>query len=159
MDRLSFDETIEVLVGESVTKFTVYKHPICSRSRFFEAASAVKWQCGRKPVTIEDEDPETFDHYLRVAYGAPLLEAPDNQGNAFLDFVKVYLLADRLGDLKSANALIDEMIRYSDTCDSIPGIPSINLIFEKSAESCPLRRLAIDWEVHETSEGALKTRV
>ena len=65
--------------------------------------------------------------------------------------VNVYLLADRLQDIQTANAVIDEIVRFGRKEEENPNSPVIFLIYGATVHGNPLRKWARDMQAHETS--------
>jgi hypothetical protein len=72
----------------------------------------------------------------------------------FLLLAKTYLLADKLRDLTTANLVIDEYIRFSQTMRRNPDTQVVKHVYESTVHGSPLRRLMRDYTVHETSSHA-----
>lgn len=64
--------------------------------------------------------------------------------------VKLYLLADRLQDSKTANLVIDEYIRFANEAKWLPEVRTIILSYESTTHGHPLRKLMRDDCVYET---------
>lgn len=65
----------------------------------------------------------------------------------------VYILADKLGDLHSANLIIDEIVHVSNKAQDLPGPPaSVSHALSATPENSPLRRLLVDYYVHEIDD-------
>jgi hypothetical protein len=67
---------------------------------------------------------------------------------------KLYILADKLGDLTSANLIIDEFIDSSDDMAFAPSDKVVNFIYESTAHGNPLRRLMRDIWTYETTKAS-----
>lgn len=77
--RFDLEATFDVTVGKlpAQKRFTVYTNILTKRSGFMRAARKPEWLNGdlRKPVDLEDEDPEVFHAYLNCVYfGADTLK-------------------------------------------------------------------------------------
>lgn len=62
-----------------------------------------------------------------------------------------HVLADKLGDMITANVIIDEMITYSDITKSLPTIDMTRQACEITLEDSPIQRLLLDYCVHEAT--------
>lgn len=131
--RTSFSEYIRVLVGAdtdiSEKEFTVHKDVIIRRSSFFKVAIAERWGTWNSPKAIElpEDRPDTFGTYLLWIY-THNLDTGDTR-NAMLagvELVYLYVLADKLGDLESADLKIDQIIRRSCKLSVVPTKATIN---------------------------------
>jgi hypothetical protein len=138
---------VEVIVGGEKVQFTVYKPTICKRSKFFASACSVAWAKGCKPIELLDIEPRIFDAYLGCAYEYDVSEL--FKIKSFHTAIRVYTLADRLGDLTSANAVIDYLIAYANRECVVPNCSMVQLAFDLTPPNCPLQRLLVDYYVHE----------
>jgi hypothetical protein len=68
-----------------------------------------------------------------------------------LFLAKIYLQADKLGDLKTANLVVDEFIRLSKSTRQSPSDQITNHVYESTVHGSPFRKLMRDFKVHETS--------
>jgi hypothetical protein len=69
--RMDLSSTFECLVGvgSSQKSFTVYTHVLTKASEFMRAARSPQWLADpKKPVDLQDEDPEIFSAYLNIVY-------------------------------------------------------------------------------------------
>ncbi len=122
-------------------------HIICKRSSFFESACSDRWMKERKPIELVDDKPDTFSAYLKLVYEGELRSSlPQNE---YLELVRLYVLADRSRDLRAANAVIDGIIRYSDTTWSLPPKSAIRLAMNSTPPKSALQRLVRDYCVQE----------
>ncbi|KAK3642401.1 hypothetical protein LTR56_010754 [Elasticomyces elasticus] len=153
MKMTNFEEHVRVLVGPEAKGFTVHKDLICRRSPFFEAAASARWTRGlNKNIELSDDDPEAFAAYLAYLYRAELPMLDEEQGTKHLwhNLADLYILADKLRDLKTANDVIDEILEYSDLLDKAPTLTIIRKVYDVTSDSCPLRRLLVDYRIHKS---------
>jgi len=163
MDRrikLDFSETFEVLVGrgERSRNFVLHELMFVSRSPFFEAATSARWRSASTgPVTLPDDGPDVFAAYSQVAYSGRLAyihEEPETwdeakTDEAFAHVIKAYILADKLGDLMTANMIIEELIALIEVTKLLPSPRVEKLVYDRTPESSQLRRLLVSYLVHE----------
>lgn len=109
----------------------------------------------RKPIELSDESVPTFDKYLSFAYGTTPTDMSGYEQEHFHQLICVYLLADKLGDLQALNSVIDEIVRYSDEAAELPDIWPITFVFNRTLEKSPLRRLLVDYYLHESDATAV----
>lgn len=143
---------MEVLVGEERTKFVVHKNVLADRSPFFKAAFE-RWKADGEPITLKNDDPSTFDMYLRCAYSNTLTieEREPGEGSLWTPWVATYILADVLGDLRTTNNIVDGIIKYGVKYE-LPFCPdSVHLAFRSLPDSSPLRCLIVDYWILEAS--------
>ena len=63
---------------------------------------------------------------------------------AFEALIRLYMLADKLQDLLTANMIMDELICFSSKTNEVPKHGSISLAYSSTASSSPLRTLLRD---------------
>jgi hypothetical protein len=103
--------------------------------------------------TTKDEDEEealedAFDMSLKgcderaaddiAEYTTPSSVACDAH---YISLAKLYILADKLGDLATANLVIDEFTRFNCSITYNPSAEVVNLVYESTVHGNPLRRL------------------
>lgn len=144
---------VEVGLPPLSKTFTVHSHRLTARSRFFKSTTAKLWTSGRKEdrkIELPHDNPQDFENYLQCLYQGTLdYEEVDALGIDSL--IRLYILADKLGDLHTVNMAIDQLIRLSDKTSEIPDGDSIALIFDNTPDTSPLRRLAVDFYLFEGS--------
>lgn len=107
-------------MGPKEQCFMVHKNIICRRSRFFEAACAKKWTKPDKKIRLPEDEPDAFAVYLECVYNQPqIVENEDQQDDEVTSaewavLFRTYILADKYGDLPSANNMIDRIMKRSD---------------------------------------------
>ena len=74
--------------------------------------------------------------------------------DVFLRLAKIHILATRLRDLETANTAVDEIIRYSNHEEVLPLSKTIKIVMQSTADDPPLRRLMVDFYVHEADPEA-----
>ena len=93
--------------------------------------------------TIEDE-------VSSINFNTSYDEENDSVGNAMTRvLIKLYMLADKLIDLHTANLVIDELVRHVDGLTFMPGAYFIRIVYQCTPRSGPLRALFRDWYIHE----------
>ncbi|KAK3691467.1 hypothetical protein LTR37_018664 [Vermiconidia calcicola] len=152
--RFQFEESIEVLVGNNEVKFTVPQDLICERSSFFKSACSETWNASKQPIELTDADPQTFSEYLKCVYQSAFSE--HGESKPMRCRFRLYILADKLGDLVSANLVMDEIINCSDRISQIPDDLCIDLAMKSTPSNSPLRRLTRDYYVFEADAEKLE---
>ena len=170
--RLSFTETIIVLVGEAKTAFSVHKDVIASRSTYFEGACSGR-RISRdgeadslKHVDLSNVDEQVFDIYLHCIYKdfvdigdvEYVLTGKDELSNVetkYARLVKLWILADRLGDIVTSNMVIDQVISHAESTSKIPGAPSIRAVESGTVTKSTPRKLFIDFYIHNEDRYAI----
>jgi hypothetical protein len=117
--------SFEVVIGfpPKQGRTTVHKDIAVSRSRFFEAAFSDRRTTSTgplRPIELVDEDPKVFCSWLQVAYTDETFttELPNTWHfpiipDDFTRLLRMYILADRLQDLHSANIIMDDLVTAS----------------------------------------------
>ncbi|KAK4579958.1 hypothetical protein LTR86_000160 [Recurvomyces mirabilis] len=139
-----FTHTIEVLVGEQQTKFTVHPHVLTSRSPFFDAALR-RWKEAGEPVVLADEFPEVFNKYMSGVYRGTLVGLESEEGQiATEDLFQIYVLADKLGDVNLANEAID-YLKCQLNLGERPDHLVVFRAWSATVENSGLHRLLVDF--------------
>jgi hypothetical protein len=106
-----------------------------------------------------DDDPEIFANYMRCVYLGdfePLLKgknwSEEESQDHFHALTKLFVLADKVGDLLTANLITDEIVAYSDQASLIPDGVVIDLAYSSTVSTSPLRALMRDYFVFEADE-------
>jgi hypothetical protein len=71
-------------------------------------------------------------------------------GEQMFRLIQIYLQADKLQDLVTANLVMDELIRFVDTSNRTPGDGAVNHVYENIVHGNPLRMLMRDYSIHHT---------
>jgi hypothetical protein len=149
------ESTFDCLVGsagELQKRFTLHNDFFIPRSEFFTAARSAAWNKDPlKPTTLDDadDDPEVFANYMRSVYLGNANFLPDSKKAGFKPLIKAYVLADKLGDLMTANMIIDRIISYSDDAFTLPNTDEVQLAYSSTTSGSPLRALLCDHFIHE----------
>lgn len=160
-----------MIVGKSpspLKTFDLHTHVFRNQSSLLAAKSVAADP--PKPMLLENEDPELFQTYINCVYfgmdileqwkelsghTAPLAETDDQKQEAadglFEKHIMLYLLAKRVNDLKTANAVIDEIIRFSDSMHMIPAQPPISQAYTGTHKFEPLRKLLQDIWIYDAA--------
>ncbi|OQO14487.1 hypothetical protein B0A48_01365 [Cryoendolithus antarcticus] len=160
--RPTFQATFQVLVGAAPNQktYTLHDDIFLLRSVYFASARSQAWSKDGEPIDLTDEDPDVFEAYLRYVYlGEPRLQFEEDSW--FQVHAALYVLADKLGDLKTANFIIDWIAKCSER-SSIPEASEARYVYDHTAEGSHLRRILIDMLLHEwdcqESEDELRNR-
>ena len=167
--RLKFSNIVEIIVGPTEECFYVHPHILTQQSTFFKAACSERWRSSiADPIELPEDDPHIFDIYLNCLYSGNVdlgdLEHAlagerelTDEARTDLRLIKSHVLADKLGDVLTANKIIDRLIECSDASGNIPIGTSI--VSSNTAPGSPLRRLFIDYYVHEADMECLEILV
>ena len=135
----NYNDTVLVLVGVEKARFMIHTDTICARSEFFKAACNEHWQEGQEMVVpLPDAQPETFQMYMDLIFGSL---AYDNESSS-LPLIKLYILSDFLGDVKSRNRAMQLLL--SPEQRKCPSTVSVDFIWKHTAPGCLLRKWAVD---------------
>ena len=171
--RYDLDSTFDVLVGSKT--FSLYTAVFTERSEFFRAARKPEWLAGdpKKPVDLKDEDSELFNTYINCVYfGKEVLKlhsvectsgtesgGTDKVQLGFRSLIQIYLLADKLQDLATANMAIDEIISFSDAVWTVPLPDECSHVYSHTPRNSPLRVLMRDYCIYENNPSILASMV
>ena len=145
-------------MGEEAKKFFVHPGFICASSPYFEA-EIKRWKQERYPIRLTYDDPSIFELYLRCLYSRESIDRsprPAIPGESLGDILKLYILADKLGDLTTANFVIDQVDdlmlatkafrRFKeDNAGDLEDIRSLVQAWHATPANSPLRRLLVDY--------------
>jgi hypothetical protein len=161
--RYDLNPTFDVVVGSET--FSLHTNIFTERSEFFRAARKPEWlgRNPKKPVDLEDEDPEVFNGYMNCVYvgkgslkhyvdavqSCSEVDRNNNVNAGFNELIQVYLLADKLQDLSTANMIIEEIKQFSDNVDRVPSDGCYTYVYSNTTPHNPLRKLMRDFWMHE----------
>lgn len=149
--KYTFSDDIEVLVGGQKERFVVHRDILCARSPFFNSACSERWRKSGQSIKLPEDDPDVFNTYLLYAYRQPSA----SEDVEYIRYINTYILADKLGDLAAANDIMDDMIHHGEKTNTNPVGESSKIVFERTPDSSPLRRLMVDLYVNETTNDGL----
>ena len=161
--RYDLHSTFDVLVGSET--FSLHTSVFTERSEFFRAARKPEWLAGnpKKLVDPEEDDTEVFSTYINCVYfGSEILKdlsdewtsSPESDRVAkartgLRSLLQIYLLADKLQDLATANMVIDELVCFSDFVWQTPNQGDFSFVYRHTPQNSPLRKLMRDYFLHE----------
>ena len=73
-----------------------------------------------------------------------------------LRLVQTYILADKLGDILTTNMIIARIMGLSDIKVELPGPDATRIVSTRTTPETPLRKLFIDYYVHESGMKSLR---
>ena len=174
--RYDLEDTVEVTVGSPTAqskRFTIHTNVFTGRSGVLAALRRSGPDDQTQPVDLRGEDPELFHAYLNFVYlGPETVEqwadaseaetAAKPEGNTkdekqavadlvFEKLIRLYLLAERLIDFKTANMVVAEIVRASRLLGCIPTQSPTSLAYASTVEGSPLRRLLRDYWLYESA--------
>ncbi|PQE09861.1 BTB POZ-like protein [Rutstroemia sp. NJR-2017a BBW] len=147
---LAFPEIVKIYVGKERKCWTLSKELLCDNSEYFRAAFKGNFSESNGVLTLEEEDPEIFAHFVNWIYSPnhtemepPLSRYRDND----LDFLKMCILAERffLPVLKSAVIkFLQEMLESCTGTRSEPQICEVQYVYTHTIKSShPLRKYLV----------------
>ncbi|GAB7331757.1 hypothetical protein MBLNU13_g03725t2 [Cladosporium sp. NU13] len=135
------EDTFEVVVGKPLLQFkhfTIYANVFTGRSIVLAARQGPESDNEEGLVDLKGEDPEIFQAYLSCVYFGPeTLERAATADLLFEKLIRLYLLAERLIDLKTVNIATDEITRTSNYLGLIPLQGPISLAYASTAKYNP----------------------
>ncbi|KAK3114353.1 hypothetical protein LTR53_007440 [Teratosphaeriaceae sp. CCFEE 6253] len=153
-------QLVDIVVGQppETSTFAVHEDIICVRSPFIQAALKRCWVKYRiRTVLLEDDDPDIFNLYLQFVYRQPLIgvDVAAQEPGAFDFLTQVYVLADKLGDLTTANQVIDRFVAGCTAYNVAPGPQEVCEAWNATPTNSPLRRLIVDIFTHKVEPSLL----
>ncbi|KAF2653804.1 hypothetical protein K491DRAFT_569063, partial [Lophiostoma macrostomum CBS 122681] len=142
-------DLVRVIVGKDDEQKTFYVHEglICARSKFFFNAMKKEWsESEDKRVQLPDDEPDLFGLYLTLLYTDTLpINHKSISGSAqFLQLVRLYILADKVMDVKSRNTIMHTLLVRNAKDAALPSSESIRVLYKNTTPQCPARRLFVD---------------
>lgn len=128
-----------------------------------------------RQICLDNENPNDFESYVNYVYfgldvveqwietsghATPPHETDDQRQEAadtlFERQISLYLLAKRLKDYKTANTVVDEIVRFNFTTSRIPAQPPISLAFTSTDKDEPLRSLLKDLWIYDAGDADIE---
>lgn len=137
-----------MLVGSNERAFTVHENYICAKSRFFKAACRKEWSEGiTRIIRLPEAEPEMFRSYLVWVYTDGLAvditnsEPVQAQETKYSTFVKLYVLGDRLEDLRLRNSIMEILVNSNHQFNH----ESVTWAFEHTPTGSLLRKMLVSF--------------
>lgn len=164
-DLVGADHSFVVLVGNDwdgklPQEFTLRCENFLPRSELFREACEKAWDKNSKcwsgePIRLVNDSPKGFADYARFVYFGDIPEAPSYSEFNYMPQahfsrqIQLYVLAERLRNLRTANLISDEIYTYSrDLCD-MPGRDVINEAYGSTQPGSLLRALLRDMMIYD----------
>jgi hypothetical protein len=154
--------------GDDNFRFPVYESIIRKSSKFFDNAMKPEWAAARthpRTFDLTAEDPKLFKNYLHWLYLRTLatvlteVEEGHDSDNNILSMCCV--LGDKIIDVDFKNAVVTALIESMEKqpCSykpTIPGCRTISMMYAKTTEGSPLRRLLVDMWVNNAGVSSVR---
>jgi hypothetical protein len=163
-----FSRELIVVINEDQPELTArYTIPEClltETSDFFKAACrSDAWkEYAERTIKLPEVEPNTFNAYLLWAHRQEVPTAhPDESLELVDDLARLWLLGDRLADVRLRNATMDGMIAEIDmytlpTFGNVFPPKLIEQIWSATTSGRSIRRLVVDYYVKHVSVEAMK---
>ena len=143
------NETIKVTVGdgEEQQHYTLHKNLLIQKSSYFRAALTADFkEAVDGAITLSEEDPSTFQHFVQWLYTGSVLKPPSTTAECL---TRVYVLGDRLQcpDLQS---VCYKEIRFVLQKTQWPSVAAVKYLYENTASGCELRTFyaeVVSWDI------------
>lgn len=162
--RYNLLDEITVHVGPDEIELHVPRNLICSRSAFFRAACAEMWTGNNDNIIrLPEDSAEMFSIYLQTLHANEVVADPDKSCTRFCwpRLVKTYVFAHKVGDAKSANVVMDEMLRILKTQSSpvviLQVMRDMSYTYEHTTSSSPLRGVPVGYIAHKAGCASFRT--
>ncbi|GAB7338111.1 hypothetical protein MBLNU457_4470t1 [Dothideomycetes sp. NU457] len=143
--RMSFQDTVTIVVGPEKRRFIAPKNVLCRYSPFFRAALSGSWSETSPGGCLEmpDDDGDTFTAYLQwtVSGEVVVYEYEARSSNLNIHYVKLfdlYVFADKVGDRKLQNTVIDQLHELFEDFEKLPGRTETLRHMSRIPEHCML---------------------
>lgn len=141
-------------------QFTIHKHLICAKSKFFEAACSKLWaEDTEKVVRLPEVKVDAFQAYLVWAHTGRVAVnkgAPRHQLRAIIE---LYLLGDVIYDLLLRNAAMRSLVINIPVWNVVPSVSLVTHIWASTPTKSPLRQLIVDIIVKRVGRASVETCV
>ena len=119
---------------------------------------------GSKVIELPEDEADKFDTYLGCVYkdefllgDLPTAAQADTKersefGATHHHLLRVYLLADKLGDVSTANMVVDEIVKYFFDNRTAPSHAMLKVALTCTPQHLPLFRLLLDFYFHQASK-------
>jgi hypothetical protein len=132
-------------------KFTVHKHLICAKSKFFKAACSKLWAEGEdRVVRLPEVKAETFQAYIfwvysgKVGVNGSTTSGTSKASAELRQTTELYLLADVLDDLQLRNAAMRSLVLKSKVWLIQPSVALIKQVWDSTPSGSLLRKMIVD---------------
>jgi hypothetical protein len=148
-------DALIVLVGAGRRMVTLRCESLTSRSEFFREARSKAFnkdlrRYSDEPIILANDCPLVFIDYLRFVYFGDVPEERSELPQVhFSRQIRLYVLAEKLGDFKAANRMSDAIFIQSRDCEVLPGENAINLAYHSTKPGSLLRALLRDMMIYE----------
>ncbi|KAI8939496.1 hypothetical protein NX059_003267 [Plenodomus lindquistii] len=158
---------IQVCIGKEGDRetFNIHESIITIRSVFFKNAMSGNWkEAMDRKVSLPEDDANTFRVYVHLLYtgivavSSEKAPAYDDGSEEFDNIARLYVLAEKLQDVKAKNAAINAMLiakrtmRINNSCCS-PTSSCIQIVYAGIANKSPMRKLLVDIFVRYAQKG------
>jgi hypothetical protein len=160
---------IQIAVGsvDQLQTFDVHEHLVTSRSLFFKHAMSGAWKESHdRLIKLPEDDPMTFQIYVHLLYTntlAVVLDLPPDKDNGTEEhkaLAKLYVLAEKLQDVDTKNAVVEAMVLASrqlrkENSYYTPGCDTVQIVYAGTMPGSPMRRLLVDFYTYRADKGWL----
>lgn len=138
-------------------QFTVHRHLVCAKSKFFEAACSKLWAEGKeKLVRLPEVEVDVFQAYLVWVYTGKVAVNKEDPRRQLRAIVDLYLLGDVLDDLLLRNAAVRTLVINIPIWNVIPSINLVNHVWASTPTNSPLRRVIVDVVVKRVGRASMR---
>ena len=135
-----------MIVGESATKFTVYKSLLAGCAPYFRAALEGNFkEATEQEINMLDVSPAVFQRFMLWMYTASLTGDGENAGDLSRGvLVRLYIFGDTYGIRDLQNCAVDTLKIRLELGLAGLGRNHISLIYDNTVKGCSLRRFAVE---------------
>jgi hypothetical protein len=140
--------------------FVLNRRKYCERSKCIREAledvdSSLSDPDEPRRISTENHDPDDLGVYVRWVE-TENLDIPADDDDPLFPLLRLYVLADELGDYSFANILINDVMQVSRQLEHTPSKKEIWFVWEMIEEyDHPLKRLFVDYQIHEAARESL----
>jgi hypothetical protein len=112
---------------------------------------------GPRPVMFENHEPDGFEAYVRFVETENLDMPSDDDDDPLFPMLRLYVLADELGDFAFADILINDIVQVAREFNHTPSRKELWYVWQMIVEyDHPLKKLFVDYQIHEAPRESLE---
>ena len=142
----AFDSTVEVIVGQPATTFTVHKSLLIGSAPFFKAALEGDFmEATEQKIEMLDVSSKVFQRFMFWMYTVSLTaDGEDARDLSYEVLVRLYIFGDTYGIAELQNCTVDTLKTKLDLSNARLARKYISLAYENTVKGCSLRQFVVE---------------
>lgn len=145
-------EMVTIIVGAKKKKFVLHKELVCREAPYFDKMFNGNFEGAKtQECCLQEEKAFTFEVFVFYIYNGYFpedvegLKAVTGITSVYEPIIKFYILADKLMMSKEVKtAALEVFAKARDSSGLRMNEPMIKLVLNRTANDCPMRKLAVD---------------